>query len=172
MMKRVMLISFLLAVVPAAIAESLDAWVSGGEFAEYSLLAKKSVEGSYFAIFRSKNDLIVASRKLVKVGSTDGHRMQLEITDESGIDLVANDACPKRELKNEAVPCGEFICDVDTAAYLLDFENTQPRSYKLLWQWIKADVVPVEKVHGYIEEYLRSHEFPVIIEGSVGGNDS
>ena len=172
MVKRIILMLSLLAFAPAAVAESLETWVSGEEFDQYSLLSKKNVEGSYFAIFRSNTKLIVASRKLVEIGSTGGHRMRFEIYDENGADLVSSNACPKKELKNEAVPCGEYFCDVDTAAYPLDFENIQPRTYRLRWQWIKADVLRVEEVRGFIDKYLQSHELPVIMEGKVSGIDS
>ena len=172
MVKRITLVLSLFVFSPAVVAESLETWASGEEFEQYSLVAKKNVEGSYFAIFRSTKELIVASRKLVEIGSTGGHRMRLEILDENGTDLVAGNACPKRELKNEAEPCGEYFCDVDTAAYALDFQNTQPRTYRLRWQWINADVQRVEEARGYIEKYLQSHELPVIMEGTVSGNDS
>ena len=148
-------------------ATSLESWVGGNEFRQYRLIESKNIEGNYFAVFRSGSEIVVASRKLVENGSTGGHRVKVELRGSDGTNIVANGACPKREVKSTTALCGNKFCQSNTDAYLVAPDDHETLNYMVRWQWITANVPDAKQMRNYIQQYLEENELPVILEGQV-----
>lgn len=150
-----------------ACAQSLDDWIGGQEFSEYSLVDSREINKNYFVVFRSESEIIVASRKLVEVEGVGGHRVQFHIETKDGIDLTSNGACVGRQIEANVERCGDQYCDIDVVAYEVPEQYQTELLYRLRWQWITADVTDVYEMRAYILEYLEANTLPLILKGSL-----
>lgn len=98
-------------------AQSLDDWIGGQEFRDYSVVDSREINKHYFVVFRSESEIIVASRKLVEVGGVGSHRVQFHIETRDGIALTSNGACVGHQIKADIERCGDHYCDIDVMAY-------------------------------------------------------